>query len=108
MDSNFWDQLELCKKSSKCGDSFVANYQIISQLVSNKMYSDDIGDMFCNFVGSDDGHDDLCDFIIWNGKQATTEFLLNPKSAIPLAKSMGKDPGFDGDINSLQRIICNI
>ena len=109
MNSDFWTQLKLCLRDddwkNNSIDSFVSNYHIISRLVHDKMYSREVADMFCEIVESADGHDDLCDFIIWNGKQATTDFLADPKSAIPLAEIMSHNPGFDGPINSLRRIV---
>ena len=109
MDTTFWTQLESYKQSNQIrnseADSFVSDYKTISKLVRDKMYSREVGDMFCEIVGSDDGHDDLCDFIIWNGKPSTSNFLSDPKTAIPLAETMSQHPGFDGDINSLKRMI---
>ena len=109
MDSTFWNHLYSYKRfghsDNSYPDSFISDYHIISKLVHDKMYSREVGDMFCEIVGSDDGHDDLCDFIIWNGKQATTDFLSDPKTAMFLAETMSQHPGFDGDTNSLKGMI---
>lgn len=59
------------------------------------------GDIFCEYAS----HDDLVDFIIWNGKDTVENFLENVSSALILASTMTKDPGFDGDVNILQRLI---
>ena len=69
------------------------------------MHSSDVGGTFCEIVRSYDV-DNLCDFIIWNGKQATSDFLSDPKSAIPLAETMSQNPEFDYIWhNSLRRLI---
>lgn len=60
---------------------------------------------FTQYVGADDGHEDLCDFIIWHGKETMQTFLDNPKSAVPLAQKMAKTTGFTGDINSLKKLV---
>lgn len=89
-------------------------YFAIRNQVSTKMYdvnggvtSPDGESIFNNDdfgIGSDDGHDDLVDFIIYNGKESVDNFLTNPKSALPIAKKMTKHPGFSGDTNDLRRI----
>lgn len=74
------------------------------------MYGPDVinNDIFSCYVGSDDGHDDLVDYIIWNGKPAVESFLNDILTALPLAKIMSSDPGFDGDTNILQSLIYSI
>ena len=61
--------------------------------------------IFGEAVGADDGHDDLIDFLIWNGKETVNKFLQDPSSALPLAKRMHRNPLFDGDINIMKRLI---
>ena len=107
MESNFWVQLDSWKRTKKLDQKaeFKSNYLQIHKMVYAKMLT--AGDIFCEYVGADDGHDDLVDFIIWNGKDSTEKFLENVSSALTLASIMSRDPGFDGDVNSLQRIIYN-
>lgn len=62
------------------------------------MYSKEVGDMFCDIVGTDNGHNDLCDFIIWNGEECVSNFLQDPLSVISLAEIMSDQPGFRGAI----------
>lgn len=38
-------------------------------------------------IGGDDGHDDLCSQLIWQGKDAVDRFLRDPKTALELARS---------------------
>lgn len=105
MDTTFWTQLESWK-STKILDQraeFKLNYLQIHRLVYTKMLT--AGDIFCEYVGADDGHDDLVDFIIWNGKDTVEKFLENVSSALILSSTMTQNPGFNGDINSLQRLI---
>ena len=90
-------------------DRFVQGYEEIYAKVNTLMYGPTVCQEgitpFNQYVGADDGHDDLCDFIIWNGKEATQAFLEKPESAIPLAMKMSKTKGFTGDVNSLKELI---
>lgn len=63
---------------------------------------------FTQYVGADDGHEDLCDFIIWHGQTTMQAFLDDPKSAIPLAEKMSKTRGFSGDVNSLKKLVLRL
>ncbi len=63
---------------------------------------------FTEYVGADDGHEDLCDFIIWHGQETMQAFLDDPKSAIPLAQKMSKTRGFDGDVNTLKKLVLRL
>lgn len=107
MSSEFWEVLLIYKinGNQKASKEFIDDYHVIWKLVHNKMYSREVDDMFCGYVGADDGHDDLIDYIIWHGKGCVDKFLQDPSSVIPLAKNMRKHYGFDGDINILQKII---
>ena len=87
---------------------FENKFRIVSNIVSERIYGKDINEMFSEYVGADDGHDDLADFIIWHGMETTESFLIDPKTAIPLAKRMSKHEGFDGDINVIRRIIYDM
>lgn len=121
MNTNFWtllNQYQTMKNKDVFDnhrDLFVSSYYNIHDIVNTKMYgpyvhvdgesifnNDDFG------IGSDDGHDDLIDYIIWSGREAVMNFLLDPKSALPLAKKMLKDPGFNGDVNILKRLVINL
>lgn len=111
MESNFWQQLESYKRSrtlSNCKE-FEQNYFQVHTVVYKKMMGPDVisnGDsIFTCYVGADDGHEDLVDFIIWNGKHTVENFLNNPSTALSLAKNMSKDSGFDGDVNILKSLI---
>lgn len=48
-------------------------------------------------IGGDDGHDELAHEIIWAGKQAVTDFLACPESALGIARTMstGGSAGYD-------------
>ena len=109
----FWISLALYRQhglslSALRTENFKNDFLLLSKRVRNRMYKSDVDDMFCEYVGSDDGHEDLCDFIIWNGRETTEDFIRNPKTAIPLAKRMSKHEGFDGDINIIRRIIYDM
>ncbi len=106
METSFFESLEQYKqdtgyRSTRVTKEFIDQYKTIRKLVVTKMFSREVGDMFCEIVGSDDGHSDLCDYIIWNGRDCVNNFLENPSSAISFAETMSKTPGFDGDINPL-------
>ncbi len=117
MDSNFWTLLDEYKRMKK-GDviksdqsNFVNDYHAIHKVVHAKMYGPDTringepgSSIFGEYVGADDGHDDLIDFLIWNGKETVNKFLQDPRSAIPLAKRMSRNPLFDGDVNIMKRL----
>lgn len=118
MDLSFWDLLNAykCSEDHKRARSFIKEnkqkfnegYRQIHELVNNKMFSPEVNvngvTPFTKYVGADDGHDDLIDYIIWNGKETVDNFLADPKSAVPLAKKMTKNPNFSGDINTLKRL----
>ena len=88
---------------------FTIEYHRVHKLVSEKMDSPEVtvngGTPFTEYVGADDGHDDLTDYIIWNGQAVVDSFLADPKFAIPLAKRMSKNPGFSGDTNILRKLV---
>ena len=107
MDSSFWTQLDSWKKNKKLDqkEEFESNYLQIHKMVYAKMIT--AGDIFCQYVGADDGHDDLVNFIIWNGRNTVEKFLENASSALLLSSTMMRDPGFNGDVNSLRQLIMN-
>lgn len=90
-------------------DLFVEGYHEVYRKVNAMMYGSTVCvkgiTPFNQYVGADDGHDDLCDFIIWHGKETTQAFIDNPETAIPLAKKMSTTKGFDGDVNSLEKLV---
>lgn len=90
-------------------DLFTQGYYDVYRKVYDLMFGSTVcleGETpFTQYVGADDGHEDLCDFIIWHGKESVQSFMDNPKSAIPLAKKMSRSKGFDGDVNSLKRLV---
>lgn len=108
MQSTIWDIIENYKQNNiKPDKKSLGDYYKIHEIISAKMFGPDVQneDLFSRFVGADDGHYDLIDYIIWNGKEVTENFLNDPKTAIPLARIMSKDPNFDGDVNILQRML---
>lgn len=114
MESNFWTLLDEYKRMKK-GDiiksdqsNFVSDYHAIHRIVSAKMFGPDVlvnGESIFDMIGGDDDHEDLIDFLIWNGKETVNKFLENPRSALPLAKRMHRNPLFDGDVNIMKKII---
>lgn len=90
-------------------DLFTQGYCDVYHKVYNFMFGSTVcieGETpFNQYVGSDDGHEDLCDFIIWHGQETTQAFLDKPESAIPLAQKMSQRQDFTGDFNSLKKLV---
>lgn len=108
MEVTIWEVIDNYKKNGvKPEKNTTHDYNVYHKKLSAKMFGPEVQDedLFSRYVGSDDGHYDLIDFILWHGQETTELFLKDPKTAIPLAKVMSKNPNFDGDINILQRII---
>lgn len=86
---------------------FENKYLAVSEIVNRKVYemAATYDGLYAEYVGGDDGHDDLADFIIWHGRDTVENFFKDPKSVIILAEKMSKHEGFDGDINIIRRII---
>ena len=102
MQDKFWNTLQQYKLGNPVSSidkrEFIDECSKLGRLIQQRMYDPSLtGDIFCEYVGSDDGHDDLCDFIIWNGKESVDNFLQDSSSAIPLAERMSQHPGFDND-----------
>lgn len=114
METDFWKQLTSYKRSRTLNNpkGFEQGYYLIHGLVYNKMMGPDVtincDSIFTCYVGADDGHEDLVDYIIWNGQDTVMNFLSNPSSALFLAKKMSRDLGFDGDVNILKALILTI
>lgn len=100
MTDNFWRLLEDYKSTGnkrtiKEDSAFSDELGNIYRQVNEMMFSDKTGKLGYSIfnndafgIGSDDGHTNLCYEIIWTGKQAVADFLMDPKTALPIAEKM--------------------